>query len=335
MENCLLKSSLKIEPEILEILRFGRSILAFSHGSDSTALFYTLLDLNLKFDVAFVNYKTRENSDLEMVCARELCKKNNLKFHCLISPLKFNLNGNFENEARKIRWSFFEKLCVQNGYNVVITAHQLNDKFEWFLMQLSKGSGLVNLLSPEMVEKRENFTVLRPLLNTGKDEILNFLRINNLKFFNDISNQNLKFKRNFIRAEFSDKFVSKYAENLAKSFTFLQKDKEILLGEFEFSNNEFFIIKNLPNAMNLIDKACKISGILLSQNQRKEIEKRQNCVVSGKICICKIKTQIFISPYKKQEKMDKKFKELCRVKKIPTLIRGYIYENRLLARFFD
>lgn len=335
-ENCLekLQEKLRIKPEILEILSSKRAILAFSHGSDSTALFYTLLSLGVKFSVAFVNYKTRENSDIEMISARNLCEKFDVKFHCLISPLNFKNSGNFEKKAREIRWNFFAELCQNFGYNAVLTAHQLNDKFEWFLMQLSKGSGLANLLSPQLIEKRENFVILRPLLDTPKAEILKFLTANKIEFFKDISNENLAFKRNFIRAYFSDKFIDLFGKNLAKSFEFLELDKELLMPKFLYENGEFFVLKKCETAINAVDKACKILGVILNQNQRKEIVKTRNCVISGTICICENENFIFISPYKKQPKMEKSFKEKCRILKIPPLLRGYIYEKQEILEIF-
>ena len=42
--------NLEIDTEILDFLRERKNLLAFSHGSDSTALFYTLLNLGVKVD---------------------------------------------------------------------------------------------------------------------------------------------------------------------------------------------------------------------------------------------------------------------------------------------
>ncbi|MBO7370383.1 MAG: tRNA lysidine(34) synthetase TilS [Campylobacter sp.] len=323
---------LNIDNESFDFLRSRKNLLAFSHGSDSTALFYTLLNLGVKFDCAFVNYKTRENSDLEEICAKELCDKFGVNLFVKTAPLNLENSGDFENTARKIRYDFFDEICAKFGYENLITAHQLNDKFEWFLMQLGRGTGLVNLLGFEKIENRTNFTLVRPFYNVGKTQILEFLSENKIKFFNDISNENTKFARNAVRAEFSDKFVEKYALNLAKSFEFLSIDKANLTGKFVYQKDKFFVLENSQKSLNLIDKACKMLGIVLSQNQRKEIQKT-DCVISGKICVCKNEKFYFIAPFHKA-KMDKKFKEKCRVLRIPPLVRGYIFSHQEILENF-
>jgi len=40
----------------------------------------------------------------------------------------------------------------------LILAHQFDDKFEWFLMQLSKGAGLKELFGMSELEKRKGKT---------------------------------------------------------------------------------------------------------------------------------------------------------------------------------
>ncbi len=42
------------------------------------------------------------------------------------------------------------------------------------LMQLSRGAGLAEILGMQECEKRQNYTLLRPLLFISKDEISSF-----------------------------------------------------------------------------------------------------------------------------------------------------------------
>ena len=326
------KNQIYIDDNIINFLKNKKILLAFSHGSDSTALFYTLLNLGVKFDCAFVNYKTRKQSDEEEASAKELCEKFGVNLFIKTASLDLQNSSNFENIARQIRYEFFDEIAVKFGHDTLITAHQLNDKFEWFLMQLSKGSGLVNLLGFEAIEKRQNYDIVRPFHNVSKTQILEFLSENKIKFFNDISNENTNFKRNFIRSEFSDKFMARYESGIKKSMQFLGDDKKAILGEFVYSDDEFFIIKKDKFALNLIDKACKILGVVLSQKTRQECDK-SDCVVSHKIAVASNEKYYFIAPYIKT-KMDKNFKEKCRILQIPPLVRGYIFQNQQILDFF-
>lgn len=324
---------LQIKPKILEILKNKRCLLAFSHGVDSTALFHTLALNNIDFACAFVNYKTRQNSDIEELSARNLCKEFNKKIFVKIAKLDLENGSNFEQTARDIRWKFFEEICESFGYDAIISAHQLNDLLEWFLMQFFKGSGVVNLIGMQEIYNRNNFLVIKPLLFTPRDEILHFLTKNKIKFFEDISNSNLKFKRNSIRHKFSNEMIKEFQNGIIKSFEFLNNDRSLLLGEFIWKNDEFFIIKKEQNAINLIDKACKKLGVVMSEKQREQI--KQDCVISAKICICSNEKLYFVCPYVKNISMQKSFKEKCRILKIPPLIRGYIYNNQEIIKIIS
>ena len=50
------------------------------------------------------------------------------------------IEKNFESSAREIRYGFFEELIQKYGYENLITAHHLGDRFEWMLMQFCKGA---------------------------------------------------------------------------------------------------------------------------------------------------------------------------------------------------
>ena len=63
----------------LEKLLNSKNLLAFSAGVDSTALFFILLQNNINFDIAIVNYNIRKQSKEEVEYAQELAHKHNLK----------------------------------------------------------------------------------------------------------------------------------------------------------------------------------------------------------------------------------------------------------------
>lgn len=66
-------------------------------------------------------------------------------------------------------------------------------------MQLSRGAGLAEILGMQECEKRQNYTLLRPLLFISKDEISSFLKEKDIFYFHDESNENEKYFRNYIR----------------------------------------------------------------------------------------------------------------------------------------
>ena len=311
----------------LERLRQGKNLLAFSGGSDSTALFYLLLQKQITFDIAIVNYNLRAQSKDEVAYAKELAKKYNKKIfihECHIAP------PGIEEKARKIRYQFFETIIKQEAYNNLITAHQLNDQFEWFMMQLAKGAGVVELLGMDPVTPKDGYQIIRPLLFTPKEEILKFLEQNKIHYFLDSSNLDTTYTRNLFRKEFCDPFMQRFAKGVQRSLLYLHEDKKLLSRKI-FSIKKLFIAKrgfNRYQDMRTIDKIFKKLNYLLSSAQKEEIFKQQSGVIGGKIAFSLAEDFIFISPYT-QIKLPKKIKELYRINKIPPCIRGYIYKEAI------
>jgi tRNA(Ile)-lysidine synthase len=312
-------------------IKESRNLLAFSAGIDSTALFFLLLNKNIDFDIVIVNYNIRKESIQELQYAKELAKKYNKKI--FYKEIHLESQSNFEKTARDIRYKFFKEVIKEYSYNTLITGHQLNDKLEWFLMQLSKGAGLVELIGLKEIEDTGLYTAYKPLLNTSKDELKKFLEKNDIKYFTDQSNYDEKYKRNYFRHNFSDRFLEEYKEGVKNSFKYLQKDIYSLnfSGDALLEIFELEIFKNLKDDnlnIRIIDLSLKKRGVLLSHAQRDEIIRQKEITISDKICISIEKSFIWISP-KSDKIMDKKFKESCRIKKIPKNIRSYIKEKKI------
>lgn len=306
-----------------------KNFLAFSAGVDSTALFFLLLEQNIPFDITIVNYNVRTQSLDEVAYAKELATKYNKQI--FIKDIKLESNSNFEKIARDIRYSFFEEIILNEKYENLITAHQLNDKLEWFLMQLTKGAGLFELIGFNEFEQKENYKIYKPLLNITKEELENYLKLNNYKYFIDCSNYDEKYKRNYFRHNFSDKLLNDFKSGIKNSFEYLQNDLNSLNIQTKpikkIKELEIFSNQNDDNLnIRIIDISLKKRGILLSKAQRDEILKQKELTISHKINIAILEDFIWIAPTDTTI-MDKKFKELCRVKNIPKNIRSYIFRN--------
>ncbi|HJE02280.1 tRNA(Ile)-lysidine synthase [Aliarcobacter thereius] len=312
-------------------IKNSKNLLAFSAGVDSSALFFLLLNSNTPFDIAIVNYNLRDQSKEEIKYAKELAEKYNKKIY--IKDIKFESNSNFEKNARDCRYEFFEKIINKEDYDILITAHQLNDLFEWFLMQFSKGAGLFELLGMQELDKRDKYTIFRPLLNISRNELEEYLLKNKIKYFIDSSNKDEKYRRNYFRNKFSNEFIDKFSNGVKNSFEFLKKDINSLnlklSAKLSFKELEIFENLNDDNLnLKIIDKSLKKRGFIISQKQRDEILKQKEITISHKINITINENYIFIAP-KENTTLDKGFKEFCRIRRIPKNIRAYIYINNI------
>ena len=308
-----------------------KNLLAFSAGIDSTALFFLLLENDIDFDIAIVDYNTREQAKEELAYAEELAYKYNKKI--FTKSVYLNSTSNFEKKARDIRYSFFEEIVSDSSYKVLITAHQLNDKLEWFMMQLSKGAGIVELIGFNTWEDTTKYKIYKPLLELSKNDLKEYLDKNNYKYFIDSSNYEEKYKRNYFRHNFTDKFINEYQEGVKNSFTYIQKD----LDSLKINKNalvkieELEIFKNLKDdnlSIRIIDFSLKKRGFLISKAQRKEILDKKELIVSHKIAVCIQNDYIWIAPFLK-ETINKKEKEVYRLNKIPSKIRSYMFSKSI------
>lgn len=351
----------------LDALRGAKNLLAFSGGVDSSCLFFLLLREKIDFDLAIVHYGVRKSAKDELKYAKKLAKKYGKKIFVCESP---KITRNFESEARRVRYAFFERVILAHNYENLILAHQLNDRFEWLLMQLTKGCGLNSLLGFNSIEEvdfrflegesqeklcsrhcegakqpkqsnyRQNYRVVRPMSAISRTEILAFLKKQKITFFVDKSNKKQNFKRNYFRAHFGNKLIKNFKSGILKSFEFLSADFGALYGESRVLKIEhIFLIKQKSCENNLqilanIDSVAKNLGYVISTNQRNEIVKSDfSCVVADKIIIDSNKSIIFVvaKDLSKAQKHDKKFRDKLRLAQIPPKIRPFVSESLLFS----
>lgn len=177
----------------------SKILLGVSGGSDSACLLDILAKLAPKYDfqlhIAHVNYALRgSDSQKDESFVSNLAKKYNIPL-TILKPNKKDYQGNLENNLRKIRYDFFEKLREQLGFDLIAIAHNQDDQAETVLMRILRGSGLNGLSAM----KAKSGKIIRPLLQTSKKDILAYMKQNKLKYQTDKSNFDTKFTRNNIR----------------------------------------------------------------------------------------------------------------------------------------
>ncbi len=314
----------------LESLRDKKNLLAFSAGVDSTALFFLLLDAKIDFDIAIVDYAVREQSMQEIAYANKLAKKYNLTCHHLNAP---KIDKNFEANARKIRYDFFEKLIKENYYENLLTAHHLGDRLEWMLMQFCKGAGCLELAKMKEFDKREKYHLVRPLLHLDKSELLSYLQKSNIHYFEDQSNLDLSIKRNSFRHKYSNPMLQEHLQGIKKSFEYVDKDIKSLDKEMQIhSIKKLFYFQSSNNKIadiRTIDAYLKQNDYMLSAKERASLEINKTQIVGRKFLINQEHSFIFLLACQTQKNtLPKEFKEQCRLLKIEPKLRPYLYENK-------
>jgi tRNA(Ile)-lysidine synthase len=124
------------------------------------------------------------------------------RMHVTVHVKKFDTLSYAEREgisiemaARDLRYTWFKQLALEQGYNKVAIAHNLNDQAETFFINLLRGTGIAGLRAMKPIH--EGF--IRPLLLFSREEIERFATANGCSFREDSSNASDKYLRNRIR----------------------------------------------------------------------------------------------------------------------------------------
>jgi len=110
-----------------------------------------------------------------------------------------------EEAARTLRYQFLFHQANTHGAQAVVVGHTANDQVETVLMHLLRGSGLAGLKGMTFRSLPNSWSqqipLIRPLLGTWRQEILEYLETQGLQPVLDASNQDTRLYRNRIRHE--------------------------------------------------------------------------------------------------------------------------------------
>lgn len=158
------------------------------------ALAYALNELGYEVVIAHLNHQLRgAESDGDESFVRNLAKQWGVP--CVVEKSDIPKSGNLENNARQIRYAFLEKARRAYGAKYIAIAHHFDDQIETVLMHAARGAGLRGLCGMPL----QNEAIIRPLLDVGRKEILDYLKKHGLTYRTDSSNSDLRFTRNYWR----------------------------------------------------------------------------------------------------------------------------------------
>ena len=131
--------------------------------------------------------------------------------------------GNLEALARLERYRFLAEVARARGLGKVATAHTLDDQAETVLMRFLRGSGMKGLGGMAPLQVMESIggeliklTIVRPLLETSKAEIINYLTQKNQLYRLDRTNQDKTYLRNWVRLELLPKIRERVDSRLGE-----------------------------------------------------------------------------------------------------------------------
>lgn len=253
MKKRLKASSLKFLKEVKDAIRHydmlhkgDRVLAAVSGGADSVCLLKALLEVreSLQVEVIAANMDhglRGKESERDSAFVKDLAKKLGVK--CAYKKVDVRRAGkkgaSLEEKARRARYAFLFQEAEKNKCNVIATGHTMNDQAETVLMKMIYGSALAGLTGIPPVRDEKGVRVIRPLIRTEREQIIKFLKENNLKFIEDSSNLDVSFLRNKIRLKVMPylekcnprlkRTLANLSDTLREDFGFINDQKKIAL----------------------------------------------------------------------------------------------------------
>ena len=187
---------------------------AVSGGADSVSLLCALAALRAangkkpKTRAAFpkivcvtVDHSIRpeEESSGDAAFVQALCQK--LGVECFVKKIERGVvqrladqrGKGLEEAARFLRYQKFEEFAKESGAEYICLAHNQNDALETLLMRFLQGSAAAYGIAPQ------RGIYLRPLLETSRPQIEEYLRSKKIEWRTDSSNQDNSYLRNKVR----------------------------------------------------------------------------------------------------------------------------------------
>lgn len=221
-----------------------RFLIAVSGGIDSTVITELFFRKGLSFGVAHCNFMLRkEESDGDELFVKNLAIKYKVPFfakHFNTKLYSTKKGISIQMAARELRYKWFNQIAVSERFDFIVTAHNLDDQIETFLINITRGTGISGLKGITPVSGK----IIRPLIFTTRNEIASFARKFNIEFREDSSNKTDKYIRNNIRhnvipalISISPNFYSGFTETISN----VNSSWKIYSAEIESVKNDILI----------------------------------------------------------------------------------------------
>lgn len=233
----------------------GKVAVACSGGSDSMALTLLANDYFPDLVALTVDHGLRKEAAKEALQVGKWLKKHNIEHH-ILKWRGEKPNSNIQETARKARYQLLTDYCKKHGIEYLLVAHTLDDQAETFMLRLARGSGVDGLAAMSRISTMNDITILRPLLEVKKAELVEFLAVKNQDFVNDPSNENTAYDRikirkllpELVKIGLTPERLAKTADNMARARQFLEQETDKFIQENCEISRDSVTIKNLPDS---------------------------------------------------------------------------------------
>ncbi len=183
--------------------------IGLSGGPDSFALMHMLHSLcvehhpSCRIHALTINHNLRDEAAKEAKDLGSSLKKYTNVMHKVLEWDKPKKDARILEAAREARYGLMKNYCNEHNISYLYIAHHMDDQAETFLFRLAKGSGLDGLggMQP-CVKLNYNLSLIRPLLNYTKKDLVEYCEEQSLPYINDPTNHKTEYARPRLRKSY-------------------------------------------------------------------------------------------------------------------------------------
>ncbi len=225
------------------ITRGEKLVVGVSGGPDSLCLLHVLHSLAADFPfslaVVYFDHGLRpEESGQEIKFVGDVAQEMGWPFYNGAGNVAEYSRENglsIEDAARSLRYDYLQEILSDCGGQKIAVAHTADDQAEELLLRLIRGTGRKGLAGMEFIR---DSLIVRPFLQTCKDEILAYLKDKNREFCLDSSNQQRIYLRNRVRLDlipYLEKEFNPGIKKILRQTSSLLQEEESLLDDISLN----------------------------------------------------------------------------------------------------
>jgi len=213
----------------------GVVLVCVSGGADSMCLLEVMRHISYSrgFNIVAAHYNhglRAEESDRDETFVMNVCEEHGIPFYSDrgdVAGRAKKLKAGIEETARDMRYSFFYKTAEKTGATHIATAHTINDNSETMILNLVRGAGAHGMAGIPPVRDK----IIRPLLYTSREEIMNFITERKIPYVEDSTNKLDIYARNKVRHNIIpllEELNPRFNETFFSSAQLFRADEELI-----------------------------------------------------------------------------------------------------------
>lgn len=178
-------------------------VVAVSGGPDSLALLDLLYQIKEQYRfrllAAHLDHQLRLDSFKEEKVISAYCQNKSIELISEKWPQSLQPLGGVEAAARKYRYDFLVKIMRNYQGDYLLTAHHMDDLLENILLKFIRSGNPSEMNSLRAISEMQGMTLLRPLLNVTKADLLEYDKKHHIPYVIDQTNNEDDTLRNKLR----------------------------------------------------------------------------------------------------------------------------------------